>query len=133
MHRAPWSSYLELHDGVLRVDEVDRLPLGQSYLVTLSACETALSGGLNAEVPAGDEWIGLNQAFLAAGAPTVMASLWPIDDRVSSDFMEGFYQALLTSRGKSGALADVQRRFLADEAYRHPFYWAPFTVIGDPL
>lgn len=131
--RAPWSSYLELHNGALNVEEIDQLPLDKAYLVTLSACETALSGGLISDVPAGDEWIGLNQAFLAAGTPTVMASLWPIDDRVSSRFMSGFYQKLLSARGKAHALAAMQRQFIRNTETAQPFYWAAFTVIGDPL
>ena len=130
--RAPRNSHLELHgEDVLSVEEIGRLNLN-AYLVTLSACETALSAGLVADVPDGDEWVGLNQAFLASGTPTVMASLWPIDDRISSDFMTDFY-ATLGPEGKAHALADVQRRFLQNPATNHPFYWAPFSVIGDPL
>lgn len=130
--RAPWNSHLELHGGeVLSVEEIGHMNL-HAYLVTLSACETALSGGLAADVPDGDEWVGLNQAFLAAGTPTVMASLWPIDDRISGDFMIDFY-ATLGPAGKAHALAEVQRRFLQDPRTTHPFYWASFSIIGDPL
>ena len=100
--------------------------------MTLSACETALSAGLTADVPDGDEWVGLNQAFLAAGTPTVMASLWPIDDLVSGEFMIDFY-ATLGPEGKAHALAQVQRRFLQNPRTNHPFYWASFSIIGDPL
>jgi len=129
--QAPWRSYLELAVGPFHVDEIGRLRL-DAYLVTLSACETALSGGLLSDIPDGDEWIGLNQAFLAAGTPTVMASLWAIDDEVSSPLMIGFYDRL-GPEGKAHALATMQRRFIQDPATRHPFYWAAFTVIGDPL
>ena len=130
--RAPWKSHLVLHGGdVLSVEEIGHLNLN-AYLVTLSACETALSAGLTADVPDGDEWVGLNQAFLAAGTPTVMASLWPIDDRISGDFMIDFY-ATLGPEGKAHALAEVQRRFLRNPRTSHPFYWAPFSIIGDPL
>lgn len=129
--QAPWRSHLELYNDVLSVDEIGRLSL-DAYLVTLSACETALGGGLVTDVPNGDEWIGLNQAFLAAGTPTVMASLWPIHDRVSSTFMIDFYDSL-GPRGKAVALAQVQRRFIATKELSHPFYWAAFTIMGDPL
>ena len=130
--QAPWRSYLQLHgDDVLSVEEIGRLNLN-AYLVTLSACETGLSSGLLSEVPDAEEWVGLNQAFLAAGTPTVMASLWPIDDLVSSDFMIAFYQAL-EAQGKGKALAQVQRRFINNPRTQHPFYWAPFTIMGDPL
>ena len=132
VQQAPWRSSLQMHGGeVLSVEEISQLNL-DAYLVTLSACETALSGGLLSEVPDGDEWVGLNQAFLAAGTPTVMASLWPIDDLVSSDFMIDFYRALGPA-GKARALAQVQRQFLKNPSTRHPFYWAPFTIMGDPL
>lgn len=131
--RTPWRSALELHGGeMLSVEEIGRLNLSDAYLVTLSACETGLSGGLVADVPSGDEFIGLNQAFLAAGTPTVMSSLWPIDDRVSSEFMIDFYEHL-GPQGKATALANVQRRFIQSNELRHPFYWAAFTIIGDPL
>ena len=129
--RAPWRSHLELYGDELSVEEIGHLRL-EAYLVTLSACETALSGGLVTDVPSGDEWVGLNQAFLAAGTPTVMASLWSIDDRVSSTFMKGFYDRL-GHEGKAHALAQMQRRFIQNPELRHPFYWAAFTVFGDPL
>lgn len=130
--QAPWSSHLELHGDVLSVAEIGSLQL-DAYLVTLSACETALSGGFTSDIPPGDEWVGLNQAFLAAGTPTVMASLWPIDDKVSSSFMINFYEKLLDAQGKSKALSRVQREALRSAETSHPFYWAAFTVIGDPL
>ncbi|GIV61083.1 MAG: hypothetical protein KatS3mg043_2172 [Rhodothermaceae bacterium] len=68
MRRAPGRSHLELHDAPLNVADIGRLRLN-AYLVTLSACETALGSGRQADIPAGDEWIGLHQAFLAAGTP----------------------------------------------------------------
>lgn len=129
--RAPWRSHLEMHGDVLSVDEIGRLDL-DAYLVTLSACETALGGGLTSDIPDGDEWIGLNQAFLAAGTPSVLASLWAIDDQASSDFMIGFYEAL-GPRGKSQALAQIQQRFLRQPTTQHPYYWAAFTLVGDPI
>jgi CHAT domain-containing protein len=129
---APWDSHLDLYgDDVLSVEEIGRLSL-DAYLVTLSACDSGLGGGLLADIPNGDEWVGLNQAFLAAGTPTVMATLWPIDDHVSSNFMIDFYNAL-SSKGKSKALAEVQRQFIQNPDTRHPFYWAPFIIMGDPL
>ena len=129
--RTPAASSLQLAGEDLTVDEIARLRL-DAYLVTLSACETGLGGGAAADVPDGDEWVGLYQGFLAAGAPTVMATLWPIDDAVSSRLMVDFYERLGRA-GKSAALAAVQRRMIAGAATRHPYYWAPFTIIGDPL
>lgn len=130
-NRAPWRSHLELHDGQLSVAEIGTLSL-DAYLVTLSACETALSSGVVSDIPSGDEWVGFNQAFLAAGTPSVLASLWPIDDEVSGPLMLAFYNHLMTST-KAEALAEVQRTALLDPETRHPFFWAAFTLVGDPI
>ncbi len=130
--RSPWNSYLELNGDVLKVGDIERLQLDRPYLVTLSACETALGSGLSSDIPAGEEWVGLNQAFLAAGAPSVLASLWSIDDRASSSFMVDFYRYLLEGKGKAWALAQVQQQYLRDPRFRHPFYWAAFTLTGEP-
>jgi len=109
-HRTPRYSYLELYDDILRIEEIERLE-PDAYLDTLSTCDTALSGGVIFNVPISDEWIGLNQSFLAAGTPTVMASLWPIDVSVSSTFVSGFYDNL-GNDGKSYALAAMQHQFI---------------------
>ena len=120
------------HDGErLTVEEISDLNL-DAYLVTLSACESALGAGHLSDVPEGDEWVGFSQAFLAAGTSTVIATLWMIDDVISRDFMIAFY-AELGSAGKARALAKVQRQFIRDSHTTHPFYWAPFVAIGDPL
>jgi len=116
-------------DGRLEVHEILGLRLRAS-LVTLSACETALGSGYYSEVPAGDEFIGLTRAFLLAGSSSVLATLWEVNDRSTSEFMIGFYGKL---RGAEGdlALATVQRRMLASHTrYRHPYYWAPFVLVG---
>ncbi|MEX0820680.1 MAG: CHAT domain-containing protein [Rhodothermales bacterium] len=130
-NRAPWRSHLELHDGNLTVSEIGRLSL-DAYLVTLSACETALSSGVVSDVPDGDEWVGFNQAFLAAGTPSVLASLWRIDDASSGALMMEFYDHL-TTRDKAESLAAAQRSALSEAATSHPFYWAAFTIVGDPI
>lgn len=131
--RTPWSSALELHGGNLSVAEIGQIGLDRPYLVVLSACETALGSGAHADVPQGDEWIGMNQAFMAAGAPAVMSSLWPISDRASSTLIPAFYNALLDTGGKAEALARVQRAFIRDAVFAHPYYWAAFSLTGDPL
>ena len=65
--------------------------------MVLSACDTALGGGYFAEVPAGDDIVGLTRAFLFAGSPSVVASLWAVNDRSTMGLMSGFYGKLLTS------------------------------------
>lgn len=116
-------------DGRLEVHEILELHL-RARLVTLSACETALGSGYFNEVPAGDDFIGLTQAFLSAGSSSVLATLWDVNDRSTLQFMTGFYQNL-PSREGSDALAAAQRKMLAGPVrYRHPYYWAPFVLVG---
>jgi CHAT domain-containing protein len=116
-------------DGRLEVHEILGLRL-RARLVTLSACETALGSGYFSEVPAGDDFVGLTQAFLGAGSSSVLATLWLVNDRSTAQFMADFYQHLPTEAG-SAALAAVQRRMLAGPSrYRHPYYWAPFVLVG---
>ncbi len=130
--RTPWASHLELRDGPLSVGEIANLRLDRPYLVTLSACETAVGGTGASDIPAGDEWVSLNNAFLAAGAPSVLATLWSVDDRASTPLVTSFYRHLLEDRGKSYALAQAQREMLRSPSLRHPFYWAAYTLTGDP-
>src|SRR5436190_529108 len=73
-------------DGRLEVHEVFGLTLSAD-LVVLSACQTALGSGALADVPAGDDWVGLSRAFLSAGAAQVVATLWPVEDRATADLM----------------------------------------------
>ena len=61
----------------------------------------------------------------------MVASLWNVEDQSTRDLMVEFYKALKEGKSKSQALAQAQRRLLAQEKYRHPFYWAPFVLIGD--
>ena len=96
--RQPLLSGLELErtrarTACSRVHEILDLPL-QADLVTLSACDTALGSGYFAERLSGDEFVGLNRAFLAAGSASVMATLWQVDDRASVELMKRFYGRL---------------------------------------
>lgn len=97
------------------------LPLGQ---VTLSACQTSMV--------AGNDVTGLATGFLYAGAPAVVASLWRVDDGSTSDLMVNFYHALAT-RNRAAALQSAQLDLLRSEAYRHPYFWAPFRLMGNSL
>jgi CHAT domain-containing protein/tetratricopeptide (TPR) repeat protein len=130
----PLFSFVELaphggDDGRLEVHEVFGLRL-RARLVVLSACQTALGAGALADVPAGDDWVGLVQAFLFAGAANVLATLWPVEDRATADLMTRFYTALRAGRPEPEALAEAQRATLRNAATAHPFYWAGFTVSG---
>jgi CHAT domain-containing protein len=130
----PLFSFLELapggqHDGRLEVHEVFGLHLGAD-LVVLSACQTALASGRLADVPAGDDWVGLTRAFLHAGARQVAATLWPVEDWATSGLMERFYHAYTGGDDPARALAVAQRAQLAEPATSHPFRWAGFVVAG---
>jgi CHAT domain-containing protein/tetratricopeptide (TPR) repeat protein len=117
------------NDGRLEVHEILDLRL-RSQLVTLSACDTALGSGYFAEVPAGEEFVGLTRAFLYAGSPAVLATLWQVNDRSTLDFMRSFYQQR-EARGAAIALAEAQRKMIhSGGRYSHPYFWAPFVLVG---
>jgi CHAT domain-containing protein len=118
----PTFSALHLHDGVLTVDLVETLGLAPATVV-LSGCETGL-----ADAGSGEEMVGLVRAFLIAGASRVLASLWPVDDAVTADFMAHFYGALRRGEAPASALAEAQRA--VRQQHPHPLYWAAFTLYG---
>jgi CHAT domain-containing protein len=115
-------------DGRLEVHEILGLQLNAD-LVTLSACDTALGSGYFAEVPAGDDLVGLTRAFLSAGSSSVLASLWEVNDRSAGQLMHSFYNQLRDG-DKASALAKAQREMRARGLYRHPYYWGAFTLFG---
>ncbi|MEM6454348.1 MAG: CHAT domain-containing protein [Acidobacteriota bacterium] len=97
-------------------------------LVVLSACQTGVGPS-----QAGAGIQGLAHAFLYAGAPRVLMSLWDVDDRHTATFMKHFYDALRGDEALApgAALAAAQRAMLADEATAAPVHWAPFVLFGD--
>ncbi len=118
-------SSIKLHDGWLTAADVMQLDLA-STLVTLSACES----GRN-EVFAGDELIGLTRAFLGVGASTLVVSLWVVQDETTSSLMEKYYERLRDgAAGPAEALRAAQLA-IKDE-HPHPYYWAPFVLVGKP-
>ena len=118
----------DTNDGRLEVHEIMGLRLNAN-LVTLSACDTAMGSGYFSELPPGDDLVGLTRAFLSTGTPTVVASLWELNDRSAVQFMSGFYGEL--RRGdKASALADAQRRMKQRGVYRHPYYWGAYVMVG---
>jgi len=125
---APNFSSILLADGQFNAIDAFRLDLKGCELVTLSGCETglALSGG-------GDEQLGLGRAFLAAGANTLVMSLWPVEDNATNELMQLFYQHLLRGESKVQALRAAQCALIHRTAsiYPHPYYWAAFRLVGD--
>jgi len=129
----PLFSYLELgagdgEDGRLEVHEVFGLTL-KARLLVLSACQTGLGAGALADVPPGDDWVGLSQAFLFSGASNVLATLWPVQDRATARLMERFYTELAAGRPEAEALAEAQRAALGTRGTEHPFFWAGFALV----
>lgn len=131
----PLFSFVELaasgeDDGRLEVHEVFGLRLAAD-LVVLTACQTGLASGALADVPAGDDWVGLTRAFLHAGAGGVVATLWPVQDLATGALMERFYEAYVAGADPARGLATAQRALLAAPATAHPFYWAGFVAVGN--
>lgn len=139
----PSNSYLLLGTGEqLTIDRIQTLQNRNFlHLVVLSACETGLTGP-DAE---GLEIAGLGYYFsVADGAKAVMASLWRVNDSSTSEFMQRFYANLGNETQpitKAAALRQTQLSFLhpattdqpSKHDFSHPYYWAPFFIIGNGL
>ncbi|MBW4520894.1 MAG: tetratricopeptide repeat protein [Scytolyngbya sp. HA4215-MV1] len=152
----PEDSFLVLGNGQpLKIPQIETLTdLGGIHLVVLSACETA-KGGADKE---GLEVSGISYYFLTSGAKSVIASLWLVNDASTSQLMQQFYQNLATGMSKAEALRQAQRSLLKagsnatdqtrSDSFKlpavdgskpisrdrsHPYYWAPFILIGNNL
>ena len=110
-------------DGLLQVREIRRLPLNAS-LVTLSACNTGVG-------PVGEEGVAnIVNAFIEAGAQSVVSTFWEVEDRATAQLMIDFYQHLGRNEGKAEALRQAQLDMLHSGA--PPYYWAGFELVGEP-
>jgi CHAT domain-containing protein len=121
--RDPLSSGIILKDDVLRAEKIFELNLN-SGLVTLSACETGIS-----ENKPGDELIGLTRAFIYAGVPSLVVSLWDVSAFTTQELMREFYTNLKNGDQKALALQNAQVTIM--RKYKQPFFWVPFVLIGD--
>jgi len=110
-------------DGRLEVREVLGLDL-HARLVVLSACETGLG-----KLSRGDELVGLQRAFLYAGTPAVVTTLWKVDDRASFELVRVFYERLAAA-DSAPALRQAQVEVM--KTFAHPFAWAAFVLTGAP-
>ncbi len=110
-------------DGVATALELASMDLWGTQLVVLSACHTA-----EGTPELGQGVYGLRRAFIVAGAQTVVASLWSVDDQVTRKLMVEYYTELTHGRGRAEAMQAAMMRIRT--AYPHPHYWAPFIVIG---
>ena len=120
----PMFSYLQLADSPLNFYNLMDVRL-QAELVTLSACHT----GMNQVFP-GDELHGLMRGFLYAGAPSLVASLWAANDLSTAEFMREMYARIRAGDSKRDAIRAAQQAI--KDAYGHPYYWAPFVLMGNP-
>ncbi|UGA56611.1 CHAT domain-containing protein [Vibrio sp. VB16] len=109
------------NDGRLTVAEIYGIRINAD-LVTLSACDTGLGDVVN-----GDDVVGLNRGFLYAGADSILASLWPVEDEPTAYFMQSFY-GYLKNNDKVDALQLAQLK--TRKKYRHPSRWAAFQLTG---
>lgn len=132
----PMYSGLAFYNSLLQTYEVFNLQL-EADLVTLSACETGLG-----QLRTGEGMVGLARAFMYAGTPSVVVSLWSVNDEATSLVMTAFYRNLRAGMNKgealrrakismieSGSNADTRRT--AGERYSDPFFWAAFVLVGD--
>ncbi|MCA9726184.1 MAG: CHAT domain-containing protein, partial [Candidatus Eisenbacteria bacterium] len=120
----PAFSFVQLADGPLFVHDLIDLNLPGSEVV-LTACSSG-----RAAAPAGDEWIGLARGFLQAGASSVVASLWPIEDGPTLELMELYYSRISAGDPPAAALGSAMRVFMKHRP--HPWHWAAFAVLGGP-
>jgi CHAT domain-containing protein len=113
-------------DGYLRLSDIYNMRL-DADLVVLSACQTALGKEVR-----GEGLIGLTRAFMYAGAPRVVASLWQVNDLATAELMKHFYAGML-QRGlrPAAALRAAQLRMAEDRRWSSPYFWAGFVLEGD--
>ncbi|MGI0493589.1 CHAT domain-containing protein [Alkalinema pantanalense CENA528] len=126
-------TYIQTWDGRLTIDGLKTLLNPRSLqvgnaieLLVLSACQTAL----------GDDRAALGMAGVAvrSGARSTLATLWQVNDRSTAEFVTKFYQSLVQPQtNKAQAVRDAQLALIHSAAFNHPFYWAPFILVGNWL
>ncbi len=120
------NSGLLLSDGMLTVKDIFNMNIKANLLV-LSACQT----GINEQKP-GDELIGFTRALLYSGTKSMLVSLWSVSADPTLELMESFYKKIKNKNvNKAEALQKAQIEMIQDKHYSHPYYWAPFVLIGD--
>lgn len=118
----PMFSGIRLADSCLSLYDLYQLKLPVE-LATLSGCST----GLNV-VSGGDEILGLARGLICAGAQSALLSLWDVQDQSTAEFMSMFYKRMETSQNKAQAVRDAALELRKSLA--HPYFWAPFVLVG---
>ena len=118
----PMFSGIRLGDGYLNLYDLYRMRLN-AKLVTLSGCAT----GMNF-VAAGDELLGLQRGLFCAGATTLLLSLWDVHDQSTSQLMQYFYREYLQTSNMAAALQHAMQELRQQSP--HPYFWAPFVLVG---
>jgi len=123
---------IKAEDGILTADEAAFLDLAGTDLVVLSACESGLG-----DPSSGEGVLGLRRAFFHAGVRSVVASLFAIPDKETSELMSAFYRGIAAGKGKASALHEAQlgalnaRRGKDGKLPAHPLFWAGFALVGE--
>ena len=113
-------------DCMLTVKEIYSSGIN-AQLVVLSCCNSG-----RGKIRFAEGVVGLTRAFLAAGARSVLASLWAVDDAATFYFMKYFYQHLKSGESASASLQQAMRE-MRNTVLSHPYYWAPFFIVGDDI
>ncbi|MBK7003272.1 MAG: CHAT domain-containing protein [Rhodoferax sp.] len=125
------TSFIMAFDDVLNMNGLQAVLMAEKFqknpieLLAMSACETAEG---NDRAP-----LGLSGAAIKARAKSVLGTLWPVDDIAARTLMEHFYTNLSSGNSKTQALRQAQLSLLREAPSKHPFYWAPFVLIGNWL
>jgi CHAT domain-containing protein len=113
--------------GFLQLTDIYNLKL-RADLVVLSACQTALGKEIR-----GEGLIGLTRAFMYAGTPRVIASVWEVPNRATAELMKRFYNHFLVDRmSPAAALRAAQLEIRSIPRWSAPFFWAGFVLQGEP-
>lgn len=113
-------------NGLMLLPDIYSLDLS-AQLTVLSACQTALGKDIK-----GEGLVGLTHSFMSAGAKSVVASLWKVDDRATAALMAEFYKGMLEEgRTPAAALRSAQLKIMSEKQWSAPYYWAGFVLQGE--